>query len=217
MFCKNCGSELAENALFCENCGTKVLEDTPAAPAAPAEPVPTAWPEETVAPAEAASFAEPAQEIPAYEAPMYGVPQGASYAEPPKKKGKGKLIGIIAAVVVILLALIIFAGGGGSSSSDPIIGDWEMTTYQADEDSEYQYMNLGSFAANKDGTGTISLKNDEGSSWDITWEFSNESDEGYRFYTMTLGNSGGISAALSPECDLLMIKIGESFMFYEPK
>ena len=28
MYCKNCGSEMADDAIFCSHCGTKLIEDT---------------------------------------------------------------------------------------------------------------------------------------------------------------------------------------------
>ena len=37
MFCKNCGSQIADDAIFCSHCGTRLVEETPAA--APVEQV----------------------------------------------------------------------------------------------------------------------------------------------------------------------------------
>ncbi len=56
MFCKNCGSQLQENATFCGNCGTPVE----AAPAAPAEAAPAEAPAAEAAPVEAAPAVEAA-------------------------------------------------------------------------------------------------------------------------------------------------------------
>ena len=49
MFCKNCGTQIADNAAFCANCGTAVTNEAPVQPQAP---VYTQAPQAPVAPAQ---------------------------------------------------------------------------------------------------------------------------------------------------------------------
>lgn len=98
MFCPKCGNQLPDGAAFCSQCGNKIAE-TPVAPVAEAPVAPVV--EAPVAPVET-----PAQ--PAYEAPVYAAPvapaTSAAPAQPPKKKGKGLLIAIIAIVAALAVA-----------------------------------------------------------------------------------------------------------------
>ena len=92
MFCKYCGQELKDDAVFCENCGKRVSTEQDAAvyqEPAPVyqEPAPV-YQEEPVT-----EYQEP---MPAYQEPV---------TEPPKKKGKGILVGIIIAVVALAVIL----------------------------------------------------------------------------------------------------------------
>ena len=82
MFCKKCGSQLADNATFCGNCGTPVeaapapAEAAPAAEAAPVEAAPVeAAPVTETAPAPVAEAAPVAEVAPAAEvAPVEAAP-----------------------------------------------------------------------------------------------------------------------------------------------
>lgn len=73
MFCKECGSQLADNATFCGNCGKPVVNEPAAAPveAAPAAPVAAAAP--AAAPVEAAPAAPVAEATPV-AAPVEAAP-----------------------------------------------------------------------------------------------------------------------------------------------
>lgn len=94
MICKNCGTDNVAEALFCENCGSKLEAEAPVA--APA-PTPVAAP----APESYAPPAAPAMPVSA-----------------PKKKGKGKLV-LIIAIIVVLLAGIGVVGWFGFCAEYP--------------------------------------------------------------------------------------------------
>ena len=94
-FCPNCGAQLSDNAKFCTSCGEKIRTAEPA-PSAPQQMRPQ-------------GAVSPAAPVPPQQ-PYYGTPvNNYNYApaqEPPKKKGKGLIIGAAAAVGVCAI------GGG---------------------------------------------------------------------------------------------------------
>lgn len=112
MFCKNCGAQLADDAVFCANCGAK--QQIPAQ-----QPVqqPVQQPAQPV-------YQQPVQ-------PVYQQPVQPAYVPPvaqpvqPAKSGKGKLIAIIAAAVVVVAALVVgaillFGGSAKSDAKEPM-------------------------------------------------------------------------------------------------
>lgn len=111
MFCGNCGTKLNEGAAFCPNCGTPVSaesvpsaqevrkpEETPAAPAESAAPVPEVQKLEETAPTPAAAPAENAAPVPETQKP-----------ERKKAGNKGAII-----VLAVILLLVIGAGAGAA-------------------------------------------------------------------------------------------------------
>ena len=96
MFCKNCGAQLADDALFCEECGTKSNN------VANEEEVNTPKEETTAAPEETTVIPE-------------------ETAAPAPKKSKKGLFAVIGAVVIVAVAVIIalsMAGGTLQSNFD---------------------------------------------------------------------------------------------------
>ena len=146
MFCRNCGKEIREGSKFCTGCGTPVpapaaptapVEETPAVPETPVEEIPTVPETPVEAPAapveETPAVPETPVEAPAapVEAPAAvaveepAAPDAEEPAPAKKKKGKGKVIAIIAVCVALVGALGVggfflaqrmglFGGGNGS-------------------------------------------------------------------------------------------------------
>lgn len=83
MYCRNCGTQLSDNAKFCRRCGGAVSGSSghSCAPSAP-----------TPEPVAQAAF------------------EGTNIAVKPKKRHAGKIIGICAGVVALLLAITLLAG-----------------------------------------------------------------------------------------------------------
>lgn len=144
MFCPNCGTDNAQDAVFCANCGT---------PLAPAAPVVEEVAQDVAAVVETPVAETPVTEVPAMEAPVtetpvvdpnmgqpqfdpnMGQPQfdpnmaGAQFGQPmqpakvkkpkdPNKKFPIKLVAISASVAVVLIALITTFILIGRSKSD---------------------------------------------------------------------------------------------------
>lgn len=103
MFCKNCGSQIPDNALFCVQCGTAsaaAAADAAAAAAAvsPAMPAAPAALSAVPAPASPVTYAQPLSYAPP-AVPVHPV-------QPKKKKKAGCLIAII--ILLVILAVIGF-------------------------------------------------------------------------------------------------------------
>jgi hypothetical protein len=105
MFCKQCGTKLADNAVFCKECGTKTKNDgqqlqndeqktTMAVAQPPAQPPP---------PPAAQNITPPPQQY----SPQQQIQQ---YPQPAKKKKSG---GLVALLVAVPLVIVLVAGGLG--------------------------------------------------------------------------------------------------------
>lgn len=99
MFCKNCGTKLADDAQFCESCGTAVTRQPGTVP------VPTPAP-------------EPAPVYAAAPAPEpVSAPEYAPEPAPGKKSfPKAAIAGIAVAIVAVAAGAFLFLGGSGKSS-----------------------------------------------------------------------------------------------------
>ena len=103
-FCPNCGSQVDDNAKFCTGCGEKLMQPAPA-------PQPQQPQYRQNVPQQPQQ--QYGQNVPP-QAPVYGTPVNnydyGQMQKPPKKKGKGLLIGAAAALGVCAV------GGGGIPS-----------------------------------------------------------------------------------------------------
>lgn len=90
MFCQKCGSENPENAQFCKSCGAAL--HNPVAQSNPAPAVP-----------------------PTFQQPVFQQPVT---VQPPKKKKKGKIVGIVVGAIVVLVILGSALGSGDSENTN---------------------------------------------------------------------------------------------------
>ena len=118
MFCKNCGTEIADDSVFCPKCGTKV----DVAPATPATEEVKATEETKVDEPKAEEVAveettteAPVADTPATEAPVESAktedakPADEAKADAPKKSKTGMIVGIaIGAVALVVLMCVMF-------------------------------------------------------------------------------------------------------------
>lgn len=114
-FCKNCGTELADEAAFCKNCGTSTAAETVVAEA----------PAETKTEEPACNCAECNGECAQQEAPVEkeaGVAGAVNgFINKLKNKDKNALLitgGAVLALVLILVIAIVFSGSGPEDAFD---------------------------------------------------------------------------------------------------
>lgn len=134
MFCPNCGTKLADDAMFCANCGTPTGVSKQPIPQQPVQQQPI--PQQPVQPQPMPQ--QPVQQQPIPQQPTYAQPvyQQPTYAQPvyqqqPVKRGKGKLIvaliGGVAVVAAIVVACILIFGGSGSGPLGELVSALQKT------------------------------------------------------------------------------------------
>jgi len=120
-FCKNCGTELADEAVFCKDCGTKV-EDVIQETAPASEQVETAAPADESANCECAECnadCETQATEHAKESGVAGVVNG--FIAKLKNKDKNTLLitaGVLLSVIVLFVLAIALSGGGYEDAVD---------------------------------------------------------------------------------------------------
>jgi len=125
MYCENCGKPLAEGASVCEACGSKIESAAPEVSSNDLYSMNVGTVSEPVTaeePVDAPEIQTAAPVEPAYQAPAYQAP-----VTPPKKNGKGLIIGLAIALVAVVLGIVLLISGvfGGSSSSyEDVIADY---------------------------------------------------------------------------------------------
>ena len=101
MFCKNCGTQLADGSKFCTACGSKLAEEAVEIVETPVAEPATPIPEPPVAPAPEVPEVPPLETQPAFAQPWESTP----VAEP-KKKGKKPLAWLIPVIAVVVIAAL---------------------------------------------------------------------------------------------------------------
>ncbi|SDG60382.1 zinc-ribbon domain-containing protein [Selenomonas sp. WCT3] len=118
MFCKNCNTQLPDNATFCKNCGARVTPEPGAAAQQPAQP--------PVQPSVQQSAQQPVQPMGAAQQPNSGMAmppnaqmgmQGGYYQQPQRRSSTAKIVAITLGVVAVL-GLGIMAVHNSSSAND---------------------------------------------------------------------------------------------------
>lgn len=220
MLCKNCGTELNENAKFCNSCGA----------AAEKESVPdihSVSPENDSGdqqgqysfsgePAAADEAAQPGEAAPA-EA-IDAVEAAPAEAAPAAKK-HNVLLYILIALAVIIVAVLIF-GNKGKSESDSstslsaeesmVVGTWHLSSIYSDSNTSYYPKNFGTLYLYNDHTGSIYANGELFDSF--TWYYG-EYRNGYYFYKIYLSN-GGIWAGIY-DFEYFSVSGGDSLITFE--
>ena len=118
MLCKNCGTELNENAKFCNSCGAAVgTENVTEANPVPPEDGSENWKgQEPVSgePAAADEAAQPGEAVPAEAAPA--------------AKKHNVLLYILIALAVIIIAILIFKKPSDSKDPSNLSGEYSPTS-----------------------------------------------------------------------------------------
>ncbi len=156
MFCSNCGSEVAENAIFCGKCGARINNDPPAEENAVnhTATISSEYGQPVVPPyggqGDQQTFRQPSAEVPPLGYDTFA-PQTADSpvtipgpAKPKRKSGK-TLISIVAAVAVLAGAFFIFR--------DPV-SDFFARTFMSDSQ-YFSYVNKADLRSASDSFGDI--------------------------------------------------------------
>ena len=219
MLCKNCGTELNENAKFCNSCGA----------AAEKESVPdihSVSPENDSGnqqgqysfsgePAAADEAAQPGEAAPAET--IDAVEAAPAEAAPAAKKHT--LRNVLIAVAVIVVAVLIF-GNKGKSESDSstslsaeesmVVGTWHLSSIYSDSNTSYYPKNFGTLYLYNDHTGSIYANGELFDSF--TWYYGKYRN-GYYFYKIYLSN-GGIWAGIY-DFEYFSVSGGDSLITFE--
>lgn len=127
MLCKNCGTELNENAKFCNSCGAAVgTENVPEVSPVPPKNGSENWKGQEPFSGEPAAADEAAQ-------PGEAVPSGevAPVEEVPAAKKHNVLLYILIALAVIIVAVLIFRNAGKSETPTGSSGEYSPTSYNS--------------------------------------------------------------------------------------
>ena len=121
MLCKNCGTELNENAKFCNSCGAAVgTENVPEVSPVPAKNGSENWKGQepfSGEPAAADEAAQPGEAAPAEAAPA--------------AKKHNVLLYILIALAVIIIAILIFKKPSDSKDPSNLSGEYSPTSYDS--------------------------------------------------------------------------------------
>ena len=114
MFCKNCNTQLPDNATFCKNCGARVtLEAATAAPQPAQQPAPQSAPQQPAPPMGTVSQPQGMTMPPNGQLGL----QGGYYQQPQSRSSTAKIVAITLGVVAVL-GLGIMAVHNSSSAND---------------------------------------------------------------------------------------------------
>lgn len=214
MLCKNCGTELNENAKFCNSCGAAVEpENVPEINPVPPEDGSENWKGQepfSGEPAAADEAAQPGEAMPSGEvAPVEEVPAAKKHT----------LRNVLIAVAVIVVAVLIF-GNKGKSESDSstslsaeesmVVGTWHLSSIYSDSNTSYYPKNFGTLYLYNDHTGSIYANGELFDSF--TWYYG-EYRNGYYFYKIYLSN-GGIWAGIY-DFEYFSVSGGDSLISFE--
>lgn len=216
MLCKNCGTELNENAKFCNSCGAAVEpENVPEISPVPPEDGSENWKGQepfSGEPAAADEAAQPDESVPSGEsAPTEAV------AAPAAKKHT--LRNVLIAVAVIAVAILIF-GNKGKSESDSgtslsaeenwVVGIWYPYSGYSDGDTTYFPRDSGTLYLFNDHTGALYTDGELSSTF--TWYYDEYTD-GYYTYSIYRGNS--LTSIGLYDFDNFIVGNGETLIVFE--
>ncbi len=226
MLCKNCGTELNENAKFCNSCSATVgTENVPEVSPVPTKNGSENWKGQepfSGEPAAADETAQPGEAVPSGEvAPVEEVPAAKKHT----------LRNVLIAVAVIVVAVLIFRNTGKSETPTGSSGGYNTTSYNSGTSlSAEESMVVGTwypYAGYSDGdttyfsrySGTLYLFNDHTGalyvggelSDSFTWYYNKYTD-GYYVYSIYRGNSSTIGLY---DFDNFIIGDGESMLLFE--
>lgn len=214
MLCKNCGTELNENAKFCNSCGAAVgTENVPEVSPVPAKNGSENWKGQepfSGEPAAADEMAQPGEAMPSGEvAPVEAAPAAKKHT----------LRNVLIAVAVTVVAVLIF-GNKGKSESDSstslsaeesmVVGTWHLSSIYSDSNTSYYPKNFGTLYLYNDHTGSIYANGELFDSF--TWYYG-EYRNGYYFYKIYLSN-GGIWAGIY-DFEYFSVSGGDSLITFE--
>ena len=131
MLCKNCGTELNENAKFCNSCGAAVEpENVPEISPVPPEDGSENWKGQEPFSGEPAAADEAAQPGEAAPAEAIDAVEAAPAEAAPAAK-KHTLRNVLIAVAVIVVAVLIFRNTGKSETPTGSSGGYNTTSYNS--------------------------------------------------------------------------------------
>lgn len=219
MLCKNCDTELNENAKFCNSCGAAVgTENVPEVSPVPAKNGSENWKGQEPFSGEPAAADETAQPGEAAPAEAIDAVEAAPAEAAPAAK-KHTLRNVLIAVAVIVVAVLIF-GNKGKSESDSstslsaeesmVVGTWHLSSIYSDSNTSYYPKNFGTLYLYNDHTGSIYANGELFDSF--TWYYG-EYRNGYYFYKIYLSN-GGIWAGIY-DFEYFSVSGGDSLITFE--
>lgn len=228
MLCKNCGTELNENAKFCNSCGAAVgTENVPEVSPVPPEDGSENWKGQEPFSGEPAAADEAAQ-------PGEATPSGevAPVEEAPAAKKHNVLLYILITLAVIIIAILIFkkpsdskgslnsSGGynttsynsGTSLSAEEnwVVGIWYPYSGYSDGDTIYFPRDSGTLYLFNDHTGALYTDGELSSTF--TWYYDEYTD-GYYTYSIYRGNS--LTSIGLYDFDNFIVGNGETLIVFE--
>lgn len=232
MLCKNCGTELNENAKFCNSCGAAVgTENVPEVSPVPAKNGSKNWKGQEPFSGEPAAADEAAQPGEAAPAEAIDAVEAAPAEAAPAAK-KHTLRNVLIAVAVIVVAVLIFrntgksetptgSSGGYNTTSynsgtslsaeeSMVVGTWHLSSIYSDSNTSYYPKNFGTLYLYNDHTGSIYANGELFDSF--TWYYG-EYRNGYYFYKIYLSN-GGIWAGIY-DFEYFSVSGGDSLITFE--
>lgn len=232
MLCKNCGTELNENAKFCNSCGAAVgTENVPEVSPVPAKNGSENWKGQEPFSGEPAAADETAQPGEAAPAEAVDAVEAAPAEAAPAAKKHNVLLYVIIALAVIIIAILIFkkpsdskdpsnssgeyiptshnSGTSLSAEESMVVGTWYPYAGYSDGDTTYFSRYSGTLYLFNDHTGALYVGGELSDSF--TWYYNKYTD-GYYVYSIYRGNSSTIGLY---DFDNFIIGDGESMLLFE--
>lgn len=220
MLCKNCGTELNENAKFCNSCGAAMEpENVPEVSPVPPEDGSENWKGQESFSGEPAAADEAAQPSEAAPAEAIDAVEVAPAEAAPAAKKHNVLLYILIALAVIIVAVLIFRNTVKSESDSStslsaeesmVVGTWHLSSIYSDSNTSYYPKNFGTLYLYNDHTGSIYANGELFDSF--TWYYG-EYRNGYYFYKIYLSN-GGIWAGIY-DFEYFSVSGGDSLITFE--